>query len=80
MNFDYFYYPKFGASRNNLVFFPNRPIILFVMLLNVKYDFYKGCDQYPFKLLLGPLQIFGLHDASVFDLFSCANLHSFFLG
>ena len=28
------------------------------MLLNVKYGFYKGCDQYLFELLLGPFQIF----------------------
>ena len=34
------------------------------MLLNVKYRFYKGCDQYLFKLLLGPLQIFWLNNAS----------------
>ena len=34
------------------------------MLLNVKYGFYKGCDQYLFKLLLGPLQIFWLNNAS----------------
>ena len=37
------------------------------MLLNAKDGFYKGsqCDQYLFKLLLGPLQIFWPHDASV---------------
>ena len=35
------------------------------MLLNVKYRFYKGCDRYLFKLLvLGPLQIFWLNNAS----------------
>ena len=34
------------------------------MLLNAKYGFYKGCDQYLFKLSLEPLQIFCLHDAS----------------
>ena len=34
------------------------------MLLNAKYGFYKGCDQYLFKLLLGPLQNFLLNDAS----------------
>ena len=34
------------------------------MLLNAKYDFNKSCDQYLFKLLLGPLQTFWLHDDS----------------
>ena len=35
------------------------------MLLKAKCGFYKGCgDQYLFKLLLGPLQIFLLRDAS----------------
>ena len=35
------------------------------MLLKAKCGFYKGCgDQYLFKLLLGPLQIFLQRDAS----------------
>ena len=34
------------------------------MLLNVKYGFYKGCDQSLFKLLLGHLPIFWLNNAS----------------
>ena len=34
------------------------------MLPYAKYGFYKGYDQYLFRLLLGPLQIFRLDEAS----------------
>ena len=33
-------------------------------MIIAKYGFYLGFDQYLFKMLLGPLQNFWMHDAS----------------